>query len=240
MNVCTAEGESLVDKINIKQTLGFLSLPKEAENDTNFNSPDVFDIKPEQALELLCVCMDKLEAMQTINMLGAQDGDSYPGPEDTPAQAPELHVYGDGRDRMQQSLLSRRFMSKREPPITLRGYLSRLHRYCPLSTGVYLAASLFITRIANVDRALAVNRKNIHRLVLAGLRVAMKTLEDISYSHGRVAKVGGVSEWELTRLELSFCFLADFELRVDKQMLAEQARVLQWHMTHSSSPNLVT
>ena len=33
-----------------------------------------------------------------------------------------------------------------------------------------------------------------------------------SYPHARIAKVGGVSELELARLEISFCFLAVFEL----------------------------
>lgn len=99
----------------------------------------------------------------------------------------------------------------------------RLHRYCPLSTAVYLATSFYITRMALVDKLLHVTPKNMHRLVLAGLLVATKALEDLSYPHSRVAKVGGVSEQELSKLEISFCFLANFELRVDAQMLMDEA-----------------
>ncbi|KAL4781937.1 cyclin-domain-containing protein [Aspergillus varians] len=240
MNSLVAEAESRIDGTNTQQVLGLLSLPKEAENDPDFTCLDVFDIKPEKALELLCVAMDKLETTPTVRTLRAQQDDISAGPEETPTRVTELRFYAHGRDLMQQSVLSKRFLSKREPPITLKEYISRLHRYCPLSTGVYLSASLYITRIANVDRVIAVNRKNMHRLVLAGLRVAMKTVEDLNYSHSRVAKVGGVTERELTRLELSFCFLVDFELRVDKQMMADQARVLQWHLAHSTELDPVT
>jgi hypothetical protein len=197
-------------------------------NDSKVDSTDVFEMTPDTALGLLCIAMDKLAANSSTQSVrsGISSGD------DTPIRVTELHFSptGEGHlayDSIQQSVLSKRFLSKREPPITLKEYLTRLHRYCPMSTGVYLATSLYITRMANVDRIISVNRKNVHRLVLAGLRVAMKTLEDLSYSHNRVAKVGGVGEKELSRLEISFCFLADFELRVDCEMLIEQARLLQ-------------
>lgn len=55
----------------------------------------------------------------------------------------------------------------------------------------------------------------------------MKALEDFSYPHRRFAKVGGVSETELGRLEVSFCFVTNFELRVDKEGLLEHARSIR-------------
>ncbi|KAL4962643.1 putative cyclin-dependent protein kinase complex component [Aspergillus stella-maris] len=235
------EGESRADNTKTQQRDGTLFLPEEARNDTD---PDVFAITPESALELLCVAVDKLEVVSTTSTPRAQDGDAaalglkseLSSGEQTPTLVSDLRFQDHGRDVIQQSLLSKRFMSKREPPITLKEYLSRLQRYCPLSTGVYLAASLYITRVADIDRVVLINRKNMHRLVLAALRVAMKKVEDLVYSHSRVAKVGGVTEKELTRLEISFCFLADFQLRVDKAMLAGQAKALQWHMDHPNGP----
>ena len=104
-----------------------------------------------------------------------------------------------------------------------------------MSTAVYLAASTYITKIVATEGVISLIPRNIHRLVLAGLRVAMKALEDISYPHSRFAKVGGVSERELSRLEISFCFLADFELRVDAQMLIGEARLTRSRVKSSSS-----
>lgn len=120
---------------------------------------------------------------------------------------------------LQHGAIARKFYSKKEPPVTISQYIWRLHRYCPMSTAVYLAASLYIHRLAVDERAIPVTKRNAHRLVLAGLRVAMKALEDNAYSHTRFAQVGGVSGLELARLEISFCFLAGFELAVGEEAL---------------------
>ncbi|KAL2161828.1 hypothetical protein VTH06DRAFT_7612, partial [Thermothelomyces fergusii] len=76
-------------------------------------------------------------------------------------------------------------------------------------------------------RAIVVTKRNAHRLLLAGLRVAMKALEDLSYPHKRFARVGGVSERELARLEISFCFLTGFELAVDVRLLSQHWELLR-------------
>lgn len=117
-----------------------------------------------------------------------------------------------------QSVL-RKFYSKNPPPISIKQYLSRIHQYCPMSTAVYLATSLYIHRLAIEQRVLSITELSVHRLVLAGLRVSMKALEDLSYPHSKVAKVGGISNSELLRLEISFCFLTGFNLFVNPNML---------------------
>ena len=140
---------------------------------------------------------------------------------------------------VQDGAITRKFYSKKPPSIPLEEYLLRLHRYCPMSTAVYLAAGLYIHRLVIIERIVPVTRCNAHRLLLASLRVAMKALEDLSYPHRRFAKVGGVSELELGRLEVSFCFLTNFELKVDKKMLHEQALIMKnretLHTLHLSS-----
>ncbi|KAL8795337.1 MAG: hypothetical protein Q9195_002207 [Heterodermia aff. obscurata] len=165
------------------------------------------------------------------------DRDAQSDPKDVPPRAktpigsPEahptegLHIIGSNMEplHVQHGAITRKFYSKRPPPIPLEEYLLRLHRYCPMSTAVYLATSLYIHRLAIVEKILPVTARNAHRLLLAGLRVAMKALEDLSYPHRRFAKVGGISETELGRLEVSFCFVANFELKVTSKMLLEHA-----------------
>lgn len=128
---------------------------------------------------------------------------------------------------LQHSAITRKFYSKKPPPIGISDYLLRIHRFCPMSTAVYLATSLYIHRLAVHERAVAVTKRNAHRLLLAGLRVAMKALEDLSYPHAKVAKVGGVSELELARLEISFCFLCGFELVVGAAVLEDHWRMMK-------------
>ena len=202
------------------------------------SATELGEIPPATALDLLCA---HVETLVTPNKEVSDDAsspsvrsrsDSVSSGEVTPLlRVTELHFGPEttedpGRDRLQQGFLSKRFLSKREPPITLRNYLQRLHKYCPMSTAVYLATSLYLTRMVTIDQVIGLNPRNVHRLLLAGLRVAMKAVEDLSYPHSRVAKVGGVTERELSRLEISFCFLVDFELRVDARMLSEQTQYL--------------
>jgi hypothetical protein len=128
---------------------------------------------------------------------------------------------------LQHSAITRKFYSKKPPTISVEDYLMRIHKFCPMSTAVYLATSLYIHRLAVEERAIPVTRRNCHRLLLAGLRVAMKALEDLSYPHGRFSRVGGVNETELARLEISFCFLTNFDLRTTKEMLLKHATTLK-------------
>lgn len=160
----------------------------------------------------------------------AEDIDGVPLKK-TPIGSPEaaasepLHIIGSNMEALniQHGAITRKFYSKKPPPIPLEEYLLRLHRYCPMSTAVYIATGLYIHKLAVTERIIPVTGRNVHRLLLAGLRVAMKALEDLSYPHRRFAKVGGVSESELGRLEVSFCFLTNFELKVDEEMLSRQA-----------------
>ncbi|KAJ9136843.1 PHO85 cyclin-7 [Pleurostoma richardsiae] len=159
----------------------------------------------------------------STNLLGAE------GPP-APASTPEPYVVIGANSQplnLQHSAITRKFYSKKPPPIGIGDYLQRIHRFCPMSTAVYLATSLYIHRLAVEERAVAVTRRNAHRLLLAGLRVAMKALEDLSYPHGKMAKVGGVSEAELARLEISFCFLCGFELVVGAEGLERHWRTMR-------------
>ncbi|KAI0392207.1 cyclin-domain-containing protein [Xylariaceae sp. FL0594] len=154
----------------------------------------------------------------------------------TPPQ-PYIVIGADSQPlNLQHSAITRKFFSKTPPPISIEDYLLRIHRFCPMSTAVYLATSFYIFRLAVDERAIPVTRRNCHRLLLAGLRVAMKALEDLSYPHSKMAKVGGVSEAELARLEISFCFLAGFELVVHEDTLLSHWEVLK-HASTSTQGN---
>lgn len=130
-------------------------------------------------------------------------------------------------NREQSDAIARRFFSKRPPPVSIDDYLLRLHRYCPMSTAVYLAAGVYIHRMAVEDRSVPVTARTVHRLLLGTLRVAMKALEDLSYPHQRFAGVGGVSEKELAKLEISVCYLTNFDLKVDNPLLHRRLQSMQ-------------
>lgn len=169
-------------------------------------------------------------------LLSANKNQDPPQPTKTPIGSPEARpsepVYAidaatESSLNLQHGFIVRKFYSKKPPPITLEEYLLRVHQFCPMSTGVYLATSLYIHRLAVIERIIPVTARNAHRLVLAGLRVSMKKLEDQKYGHSRFARVGGVSEAELGKLEVSFCFLTSFDLKANEQMLTEHAKAVR-------------
>ncbi|KAF8252855.1 cyclin-domain-containing protein [Wilcoxina mikolae CBS 423.85] len=142
-------------------------------------------------------------------------------------EASKVIHHGGVDDTTHYGTIARKFWSKSAPEIPIEDYLFRIQRFCPLSTAVYLAASYYLHRLAISDQILPLTRLNVHRLLLAALRIAAKTLEDLSYPHTRFAKVGGLSDLELSKLEVSFCFLMDFELKVDRAMLQCHADLLR-------------
>lgn len=141
--------------------------------------------------------------------------------------------------RAQHDAIARKFFSKRPPPIAIHDYLLRMHRYCPMSTAVYLAAGAYIHKLALEDKVVPVTLRTVHRLLLGSLRVAMKALEDLSYPHQRFAGVGGVSERELAKLEVSVCYLLNFDLRVSNGLLYDKTKALQDLARLSSGPRAV-
>ncbi|KAJ5988319.1 hypothetical protein N7481_003529 [Penicillium waksmanii] len=199
---------------------------------------------PEEALQQLCDNVERLNAYFASSTTTTDPNSfcSTPIGSETPAEEEERlglavksvgihcgntedqdhHTERTKEEFFQMAILSRKFLSKKIPPISLQDYLLRLHRYCPMSTAVFLATSVYITRMTLVEKMFRVTPKNMHRLVLAGLLVAIKALEDLGFPHTRIAKVGGVGDVELSKLEMSFCFLADFDLRVDARMLMNE------------------
>ncbi|KAF2442997.1 hypothetical protein P171DRAFT_363930 [Karstenula rhodostoma CBS 690.94] len=118
---------------------------------------------------------------------------------------------------VQRANMARKFFSKSVPKVSLEEYCNRIQQYCPLSAGVWLAAGSYILRLSLVEKSVPLTHRTMHRLVLASLTTAMKTLEDHRWPQKRLAAVGGVDDVALSRLELCIEFLLSFDL----QFLAE-------------------
>ncbi|KAF7198265.1 Cyclin-U2-1 [Pseudocercospora fuligena] len=128
---------------------------------------------------------------------------------------------------LQHAAIARRFFSKVAPPFTLHDYLTRFHHWCPHSSGVYLGAVAYIHQLCVSDLMVPATSRTIHRLALAAIRVSAKALEDNKWAQERIAKVGGLSNNQLMNLEVTLCFLLDFELFVDDKIMAKRMYLLQ-------------
>lgn len=123
-------------------------------------------------------------------------------------------------------IVIKRFLQKKQPDISIWDYLQRVHQYCPMSTSVYLSASLYIYRLCISLQTFVLSPLSVHRLLLATLRAACKNIEDITFTQKRFATVGGVSTADLYRLEIAFLFLIDFDVCIDSEVLQHHLVVL--------------
>lgn len=117
-------------------------------------------------------------------------------------------------EHIQRANMARKFFSKTVPRISLEEYMNRIQQFCPLSTGVWLAAGSYILRLCILDKSVPLTPRTMHRLVLASLVAAMKALEDHRWPQERFAGVGGVDILALSRLEMCVEFLLSFDLQI--------------------------
>lgn len=143
-----------------------------------------------------------------------------------PRRSSSRRSHSDGRLSPTKVAISRRFWSKHEPAISVKQYLDRMHKYCPVSTSVYITAAVYIYRLCIVLQMVPLTNLSVHRLTLACLRVACKNIEDQTHPQKRYAAVGGVSLSDLYRLEITLLFLLEFDVAIDSQVLTEFLKII--------------
>jgi len=202
-----------------------------------------YDLPPEECLVLVCAYIESLVvAARTVIVPPLPPAPALPTPPDDTerprrsmdyvAERPdgEIHSvlgeeygigvgYNEADLQRQRERITLRFSSKTIPKIPLLEYLDRIRKYNDVRTSMLLTLAIYLDRLEYPP----LNEYNIHRFVLAGLRISAKFLEDLVWKHDRYAKVVGVSSRELSRLELGFLFLIDFEIVVDNEQLAAMA-----------------
>lgn len=107
------------------------------------------------------------------------------------------------------------FDSSVVPPIGIGKYLMRLRATFRCSDASFIAAFILVDRVLGYDGGrLPISMRNVHRLYLASLVVAVKYHEDLVYTNSHYAKAGGVHLREVNRLERVLLSALDFDLRV--------------------------
>ena len=93
-----------------------------------------------------------------------------------------------------------------------------------------------------MDGAYELNSYNMHRLILTGIMVAAKFVDDFYFSNNYWSKVGGIPNDELNGLEMELLFLLNFSLHTTRgeydDYAAELARrqVLRLHASWPMVP----
>jgi hypothetical protein len=139
------------------------------------------------------------------------------------------------------------FHGLRAPPISVEAYLVRIAKYAKCSPACFAHSMVHMLKLAQQDPSFAPTRLNVHRLVLTGVLISAKFLDDRYFNNAFYAKVGGVSTAELNRLELEMLQLLEFRLSVTPEQLvgvlldAQSGRlVAQMAAAYSSACGMAT
>ncbi|KAK3141437.1 hypothetical protein QOZ80_4BG0333920 [Eleusine coracana subsp. coracana] len=120
-------------------------------------------------------------------------------------------------------------------------YMERVHRYAALDPECYVVAYAYVDRAAHRRPANAVaSSGNVHRLLLACLLVASKVLDDFHHSNAFFARVGGVTNAEMNKLELELLLLLDFEVAVSHRVYHRYRDHLQNEMLRHGGGGVLT
>lgn len=119
------------------------------------------------------------------------------------------------------------FTSRVPPRLSIADYLSRLQTYFQCDEVCLLLGFIYIDRVLDANPDFAISDRNLHRLVLTSVTVAVKFHDDIYYSNDYYSKVGGIPTCELNAQELQLLKLLGWRLMVTEEEYERYSRVLR-------------
>ncbi|GJW26440.1 cyclin-U1-1 [Tanacetum coccineum] len=122
------------------------------------------------------------------------------------------------------------FHGVRPPAITIPKYLDRIYKYTNCSPACFVVGYVYIDRLVHRHPGSLVVSLNVHRLLVTSIMVAAKVLDDVHYNNAFYARVGGVTNVELNRLEVEFLFMLDFKLTVSSRVFESYCLHLEREM----------
>ncbi|XP_052178068.1 cyclin-U1-1 [Diospyros lotus] len=122
------------------------------------------------------------------------------------------------------------FHGVRAPSISIGKYLERIYKYTNCSPACFVVGYVYIDRLLHRHPDSLVLSLNVHRLLVTSVMVASKMLDDVHYNNAFYARVGGVSNVELNKLELELLFLLDFGVSVSSRVFESYCLHLEREM----------
>jgi len=126
------------------------------------------------------------------------------------------------------SATSALFYGKCPPPISVTDYILRIQKYSHCTPACFLHAVVYMDRLVDKYGVIfAPNTLNVHRILLTGVVVAAKFLDDRVFSNAYYARIGGVTTQELNGMEREFLKLMSYKLRVKPALVESYCKALE-------------
>ena len=109
------------------------------------------------------------------------------------------------------------FYSSDIPTISIKDYLYRIQSLSKVEDNTLILALIYIDKIYE-KTSIILTEFNIHRILFTSILIAIKYNEDIFYENNFYAKIAGVTDKELRKMEITFLRLIKFELYANKSL----------------------
>ncbi|XP_078440107.1 cyclin-P4-1-like [Wolffia australiana] len=132
------------------------------------------------------------------------------------------------------------FHGLHKPEISVSSYVERIFLFANCSPSCYVVALIYLDRFSRRQPEAAVSSLTVHRLIITGVMVAAKFLDDVTYNNAFFAKVGGTSLMEMNVMERCFLFGLGFQLNVTPSTFDSYCSLLRNEIVYQRpSPPLV-
>lgn len=111
------------------------------------------------------------------------------------------------------------FVSKRKPAIPLINYIKRIINYSEASNEAFILSIFYIYKLKDKINENFINEYSIHRIYLTSLLISIKYIDDIFYNNRHYSLVGGISVFELNKMELEFLSRMNFDFYFEEDCL---------------------
>ena len=118
---------------------------------------------------------------------------------------------------------------QKAPAISMADYLQRFLTHTQCDKAVMVLAVVYIDRVCT-NTGIDLTKTNVHRLLLAGLVVALKWHQDRVLSNPILSAIGGVATAELARLERTFLNDLQWETHVSPALFAKYQKRFIHHL----------
>jgi len=121
------------------------------------------------------------------------------------------------------------FRARRPFKVDLAQYILRIRQYIPCSDACFVLCLVYIDRISQEKSLLIVDGKTCHRLVLTGIMLATRFLDDeeeLHYDNAFFANVGGFRATELATMERVFLQMLRWRLFVSVAEYEQYLKIL--------------
>uniref|UniRef100_A0A7N0T3T5 Cyclin n=1 Tax=Kalanchoe fedtschenkoi TaxID=63787 RepID=A0A7N0T3T5_KALFE len=125
------------------------------------------------------------------------------------------------------------FHGIKAPDLGIQQYLERIFTYSSCSPSCFVIARIYIDRLLK-RQSMHLTSLNVHRLLITGIMVAAKFMDDAFFNNAYYARVGGISTKELNKLEMTFLFGLDFRVHVTTDTFSKYCLML-----HAEAPGVL-